>query len=66
MQHESALENFWMRHDELGQSKIKLGREIQEKWEMDKKATSEKSPDKKDKKAEAELQFESQFENKDD
>jgi hypothetical protein len=64
LQHESALENFWTRHDELGQGKIKLGREIQEKWEMDKKAPSEKSLDKKDKKAVAELQFESQFENK--
>lgn len=62
LQHETAVETFWTRHDELGQKKIKLGREIQEKWEKDKKATSEKSPGQKDKKAVAEKEFESQFE----
>ena len=42
LQHETAAEAFWKGHDELGQKKMKLGREIQEKWEKDKKATAEK------------------------
>ena len=45
------------RHDELGQKKIKLGREIQEKWEKDKKTAPEKTSDKKDKKCTAELEY---------
>ena len=57
MKHESAMETFWTRHDELGQKKIKLGREIQEKWEKDKKTAPEKTSDKKDKKGTAELEY---------
>ena len=57
LQHETAAEAFWKRHDELGQKKIKLGREIQEKWEKDKKTGPEKTSDKKDKKGIAELEY---------
>ena len=57
MKNESAMETFWTRHDELGQRKIKLGREIQEKWEKDKKATPEKASDRKDRKAMAEVEY---------
>ena len=56
LQHETAAEAFWKRHDELGQKKIKLGREIREKWEKDKKIAPEKTSDKKDKKGPAELE----------
>ena len=57
LQHETAAEGFWNRHDELGQKKIKLGREIQDKWEKDKKTAPEKTSDTKDKKCQAELEY---------
>jgi hypothetical protein len=57
MKHQSAMETYWARHDELGQRKIKLGREIQEKWEKDTKTAPEKTSEKKDQKGKAELEY---------
>ena len=57
LQHETAAEGFWNRHDELGQKKIKLAREIQDKWEKNKKTAPEKTSDTKDKKGQAELEY---------
>ena len=57
LQHETAAEAFWKGHDELGQKKMKLGREIQEKWEKDKKTGPEKTSDNKEKKGKAELEY---------